>query len=76
MADTGDEHRSPGKVQWIARGDLRSECMKCGGYGRERRTHFERHAQYGDTPIPITRDIGPCNPCSGSGRVYPRKLPG
>lgn len=53
--------------------DLKAECMRCGGSGRNiARTKTEyptlKHVQVEE------RYVGPCIHCSGSGRVFPRKI--
>lgn len=74
MADSGDEH-GPGKVDWISRGSLRSECMRCGGSGRKRITTVENFGNINHQHV-TTRDAGRCSHCGGAGRVPPKKLPG
>lgn len=54
--------------------DLRSECMKCGGDGRA----WESVSIPANYIIPAEQTVrrfkGPCSVCSGSGRVFPRKI--
>ncbi len=71
MADTGAHFPAPDGWSRIKRSDLRVECMKCGGDGRE----------WAMRPDPKTgfmarRHVGPCKACAGMARLYPRKLPG
>lgn len=73
MADTGDHWPAPDQWKRIKPADLRAECMKCGGDGRA----WETATIPGNLIVPqhtMRRMSGPCKPCGGTGKVFPRKI--
>lgn len=62
----------------IKPGDLRSECLKCGGDGRAW-VNVPQQMYDPTTGVPagtymVRKFKGQCVPCSGTGKVFPRKI--